>query len=69
VETLLDSHSRKKCVYKGKCVSTLIKGKHDPWLTRGLTTYKYENENTRLDRIFFLSLCVAIIKPHIFVGG
>ena len=23
------------CVYKGKCVSTLIKGKHDTWLSRG----------------------------------
>jgi hypothetical protein len=42
VETFLDSHSREKCVYKRKCVSTLIKGKHDTWLARGLTTYKYE---------------------------
>jgi hypothetical protein len=72
VETFLDSHSREKCVYKGKCVSTLIKGKHDMWLARGLTTYK--NKNARLDKIlhqffFSLSWCVAIIKPHIFVGG
>ena len=37
VETFLDSHSREKCVYKGKCVSTLIKGKHDTWLARGFT--------------------------------
>jgi hypothetical protein len=36
VETFLDSHSHEKCVYKGKCVSTLIKGKHDTWLARGL---------------------------------
>jgi hypothetical protein len=50
VETYLGSHSREKCVYKGKCVSTLIKGKHDTWLARRLTTYKYENENTRLDK-------------------
>jgi len=53
VEIFLDSHSREKCVYKacvkGKCVSTLIKGKHDTWFARGLTTYKYENENKRLD--------------------
>ena len=60
VETFLDSHSREKCVYKGKCVFTLIKGKHDTWLARGLMTYKYENENTRLDknlhRFFFLYL-------------
>jgi hypothetical protein len=52
VETFLDSHSREKCVYKGKCVSTLIKGKHDTWLARGLTTYKYENKNARLDKIY-----------------
>ena len=42
VEIFLDSHSREKCVYKacvkGKCVSTLIKGKHDTWFVRGLTT-------------------------------
>jgi hypothetical protein len=35
----------------------LIKGKHDTWLARGLTTYKYEN--ARLDKnlhqsIFFI---------------
>jgi hypothetical protein len=41
-------------VYKGKCVSTLIKGKHDTWLARGLTTYKYENEDARLYQFFFL---------------
>ena len=46
----LDSHSREKCVNKGKCVSTLIKGKHDTWLARRLTTYKYENENACLDK-------------------
>ena len=50
VETFLDSHSREKCVYKGKCVSILIKGKHNTWLARRLTTYKYENENARLDK-------------------
>jgi hypothetical protein len=48
------------CVYKGKCVSTLIKGKHDTWLSRGLMTYNYENENARLDKnlhqFFFLYL-------------
>jgi hypothetical protein len=49
-ETFLDSLSHEKCVYKGKCASTLIKGKHDTWLARGLTTYKYENENARLDK-------------------
>ena len=27
VETFLDSHSRDKCVYKWKCVSTIVKGK------------------------------------------
>jgi hypothetical protein len=43
VETFLGSHSREKCVYKGKCVSILIKGKHNTWLARRLTTYKYEN--------------------------
>ena len=48
VETFLDSHSREKRVYKVKCVSTLIKGKHATWLARGLTTYKYEN--ARLDK-------------------
>ena len=32
------------------CVSTLIKGKHNTWLARGLTAYKYENENARLDK-------------------
>ena len=74
METFLDSHSHEKCVYKGKCVSTLIKGKHDTCLARGLTTYKYENENARLDKnlhqfFFSLSWHVAIIKPHIFVGG
>jgi hypothetical protein len=58
VETFLDSHSQDKCVYKGKCVSTLIKDKHDTWLARGLTTYKYENENSdkNLHRYFFLYL-------------
>jgi len=60
VEAFLDSHSREKCVYKGKSVPTLIKGKHDTWLARGLTTYKYENENRRLDKnlhqFFFLYL-------------
>ena len=40
VETYLGSHSSEKCVYKRKCVSTLIKGKHDTWLARRLTTYK-----------------------------
>jgi hypothetical protein len=50
VETFLGSHSREKCVYKGKCVSILIKGKHNTWLARRLTTYKYENENARLDK-------------------
>jgi len=63
VETFLDSHSCEKCVYKEKCASTLIKGKHDMWLARGLTTYKYENENTRLDknlhRFLFLYLGVS----------
>jgi hypothetical protein len=62
VETFLGSHSREKCVYKGKCVSTLIKGKHDMWLARGLTTYKYENENARLDKnlhqLFFFILAL-----------
>jgi len=48
VETFLGSHSREKCVYKGKCVSTSIKGKHNTWLARRLTTYKYEN--ARLDK-------------------
>ena len=56
METFLDSHSREKCVYKGKCVSTLIKGKHDTWFTRGLMT----NENTHLDKnlhqFFFIYL-------------
>ena len=42
METFLDSHSREKFVYKGKCASTLIKGKHDTWLARGLMTYKYD---------------------------
>jgi hypothetical protein len=50
VETFLGSHSHEKCVYKGKCVSTLIKGKHDTWLARKLMTYKYENENACLDK-------------------
>ena len=50
MEIFLDSHSREKCVYKGKCVSTLIKSKHDTLLARGLTPYKYENENERLDK-------------------
>ena len=50
MESFLDSHSREKRVYKWKCVSTLIKGKHATWLARGLTTYKYENENARLDK-------------------
>ena len=50
VETFLGSHSREKCVYKGKCVSTLIKGKHVTWLARKLMTYKYENENAHLDK-------------------
>ena len=73
VETFLGSHSREKCVYKGKCVSTLIKGKHDTWLARRLTTYKYENENACLDKnlhqfFFSLSRCVAIIKPCIYIG-
>jgi hypothetical protein len=27
----------------------LFKGKHDTWLARELTTYKYENENACLD--------------------
>jgi hypothetical protein len=27
------------CVYKGKCVSTLIKGKHDTWLSRGFNMF------------------------------
>jgi hypothetical protein len=49
VEIFLDSHSREKCVYKGKCVSTLIKGKYDSWLARGLTTY----ENACLDKNLF----------------
>jgi len=35
------------CVQR-ECVSTLIEGKHDMWLARGLTTYK--NENARLDK-------------------
>ena len=58
VEIFLGSHSCEKCVYKGKCVSTLIKDKHDTWLARGLTTYKYENENPdkNLHRYFFLYL-------------
>ena len=39
-----------------------------------LMTYKYENEIARLDKnlhqfFFSLSWRVAIIKPHIFVGG
>jgi hypothetical protein len=50
VETFLDSHTREKCVFKGKCVSTLIKGKHDMWLAIGLITYKYENRNANLDK-------------------
>jgi hypothetical protein len=37
-------------VYKEKCVSTLIKGKHDMWLAIGLITYKYENRNANLDK-------------------
>ena len=41
METFLDSHSREKCVYKEKFVSTLIKGKHD--------MYNDLNENARLD--------------------
>ena len=72
METFLDSHSREKCVYKGNCVSTLIKGKHDTWFARGLTTYNYENAHLdkNLHQFFFsLSWHVAIIKPHIFVGG
>jgi hypothetical protein len=61
VETFLESHSREKCVYKGKCVSTLIKGKHDTWLAC---------LDKNLHQFFFsLSWHVAIIKPHIFVGG
>jgi len=32
VESFLDSQSREKCVYKGKCLFTLIKGKHDSGL-------------------------------------
>jgi hypothetical protein len=31
------------CVQREMYISTLIKGKHDTWLARGLTTYKYEN--------------------------
>ena len=74
METFLDSHSREKCVYKGKCVSNLIKGKHDTLLARGLTTYKYENENAHLDKnlhrfFFYLFWRVAIIKAGIFVSG
>jgi hypothetical protein len=30
-------------------VSTLIKAKHDTWLAKGLTTYKYENTRGRHD--------------------
>ena len=59
VETFLGSHSREKCVYQGKCVSTLIKGKHDTWLSaRRLTTYKYENArlDKNLHRFFFFIL-------------
>ena len=33
---------------KNVCTKGNIKGKHDTWLARGLTTYKYENE--RLDK-------------------
>ena len=56
METFLDSHSREKCVYKGKCVSTLIKGKHDTWHARGLMTYKYENAHldTNFKSVFLL---------------
>jgi hypothetical protein len=59
-----------KCVYKGKCVSTLIKGKHDTWLARGLMTYKYENArlDKNLHQFFFFTWRVAIIKPHIYIG-
>ena len=70
VETYLGSHSREKCVYKGKCVSTLIKGKHDTWLARRLTTYKYENArlDKNLHQFFSLFWCIAIIKPCIYIG-
>ena len=42
-------------MYKGNCVSTLIKGKHDTWLARGLTTYNYENAHLdkNLHQFFF----------------
>jgi hypothetical protein len=57
-----------KCVYKGKCVSTLIKGKHDMWLARGLTTYKYENENAHLDKNLHDQSVLLGIKK-LFVTG
>jgi hypothetical protein len=55
-EGSLLSHSHEKCVYKGKCASTLIKSKQETWLASGLTTYENENAcfDKNLHRFFFL---------------